>query len=737
MNIRSNIFAALLAIAMIGARQPPATRPTTFIEPRDCVTAECHANIKSFKVIHAPVAADSCEVCHQTDNIAAHTFTTRTSGADLCTYCHEFSTEGMPVVHKPVANGECLGCHDPHGGNTRAIVREESMAALCGRCHEPVTDHKSFAHSPVAQGECDSCHPPHASRFQNLVVAVGSDLCLKCHTDFEHRMNAAPIRHKALEKGCQKCHDPHGSSDAMSLRQPAPDLCFGCHDKLQKQVSGAMFAHNVVTKDRACLTCHTPHFSVVAKLQPKPAAVACMSCHDKEIKTQSATVAAVPEISNPKLFKHGQIKDGECGGCHEVHGGDRRVLLKKGLSRSYYQRFSLENYELCFSCHEERLVEADRTTTVTAFRNGDKNLHVVHANRDDRDRGCNVCHTTHASEGPRLIRATLQYGTWPMPMQFVKTETGGSCANGCHPSARYDREHAVVPATGPATRQSPVIARAQRREDRYVHWTTTDRRGRRVTIPASSSGLTVLLLIGSETTDTAPITNALGDLGSALAVACGTDASKSADRLEANGFAGPIIVDESLHTVRALQARGWPLAILLQSDGLEIARLTGDSQSIALKLASYLRAPSTQGVEDEDSTRRVKRTVRLANALLDSGKAETALATLDTALKSDGSSAELLAARAQALLNLNRPRDAAETIQSIARGALPPAQDALLRSRLAIVQGKWDDARALLEAGLKQSPDDRSLHFQMAKVCEHFQAWQQAAEHYRAGSEAR
>ena len=52
---------------------------------------------------------------------------------------------------------------------------------------------------------------------------------------------------------------------------------------------------------------------------------------DKAVKKeQGETIrAAVGEIADPKQFKHGEIRDGQCGGCHEVHGGKRAFLLAK------------------------------------------------------------------------------------------------------------------------------------------------------------------------------------------------------------------------------------------------------------------------------------------------------------------------------------------------------------------------------------------------------------------------
>jgi len=76
-------------------------------------------------------------------------------------------------------------------------------------------------------------------------------------------------------------------------------------------------------------------------------------------------------------------------------------------------------------------------------------------------------------------------------------------------------------------------------------------------------------------------------------------------------------------------------------------------------------------------------------------------------------------------------------MRKIPVGDLPKSQESLLRARFAMAQSKWEDARSLLGTALKESPDNRQLHIQMAKVCEHFQAWQEAAEHYREANNIR
>ena len=84
------------------------------------------------------------------------------------------------------------------------------------------------------------------------------------------------------------------------------------------------------------------------------------------------------------------------------------------------------------------------TTDLTDFRNGSSNLHYLHVSKPEKGRTCRACHAPHASAGPKHIRETVSYGVWEIPIQFKKTDTGGSCQPGCHRPKAYDRASPVT-----------------------------------------------------------------------------------------------------------------------------------------------------------------------------------------------------------------------------------------------------------------------------------------------------
>ena len=119
----------------------------------------------------------------------------------------------------------------------------------------------------------------------------------------------------------------------------------------------------------------------------------------------------------------------------------------------FYAPFHVEDYALCFSCHSQDLVLTKETSNLTDFRNGDLNLHYLHVNKPQRGRTCRSCHATHASNLPKHIRESVPFGTWSLPIEFKKTQTGGSCAPGCHLPKKYDRNDPVDYSALPAEKE--------------------------------------------------------------------------------------------------------------------------------------------------------------------------------------------------------------------------------------------------------------------------------------------
>ena len=450
------LAAALLAAppaATAPAPTPPATtalalaklpKPDKAVPAADCTNAGCHADVKQFKVVHGPVNVNACDACHKLTDAPSHKFAMTRAKAQTCTFCHQLDTQGAKVVHKPVADGACLACHNPHGGGDRHFLRGKTMRDTCDACHQDVVGKNKYLHGPVAAGACGGCHRAHSSDLPKLLVATGRDLCVSCHKEMDEQLRETKFVHQPVKDDCSQCHDPHGSDFPMQVRKGTVDLCFSCHGDIKKAVAAAPQKHSVVTSKAACLSCHTPHGGELAKLLKNKQVTVCLSCHNKTITTDTGrTIASQSAVLAPGMVAHGPIREGDCGGCHNAHGGANTHLLAKPYPPTFYAKFSVDRYGLCFGCHDKQLALTEHTDSLTGFRNGDANLHYVHVNRPDRGRTCLACHETHVSKYAMHIRESVPFGQWDMPINYAPTKTGGSCAPGCHRALAYDR---VTPA---------------------------------------------------------------------------------------------------------------------------------------------------------------------------------------------------------------------------------------------------------------------------------------------------
>jgi len=415
-------------------------KPTS--EPKTCRTAECHTGFSKKKHLHGPVGLGDCDACHESTDPKKHSYKMAESGRKLCESCH-LEQAAKKHVHKPLKDGDCMQCHDPHASNNKKFLLKDNMAELCAGCHENVTK-KKHLHGPVAVGQCSVCHDAHSSDNEHLLSVDPKKLCISCHTTTQKEMEKFEFVHKATDGKCFGCHDPHGADNWKMLRDKAPKMCYSCHEDIEKRAENSKHKHGVIKEEGSCLLCHTPHASTVKYLLKDAPTKLCLKCHDKPLGVKEGDIIpAFTKQIEGKKFMHGPVEEKDCAGCHKTHGSDHFRMLENEYPASFYAPFDKKNYDLCFGCHEDTVVLNERTKKLTDFRNGDLNLHYLHVNKDRRGRTCRACHQTHASNHPKHIRESVPYGSWELPIGFEKTETGGTCAPGCHVPKDYDRVKAV------------------------------------------------------------------------------------------------------------------------------------------------------------------------------------------------------------------------------------------------------------------------------------------------------
>jgi predicted CXXCH cytochrome family protein len=178
----------------------------------------------------------------------------------------------------------------------------------------------------------------------------------------------------------------------------------------------------------------------------------CLSCHDKPlVAADGHTIPNMKPVIAGSRFLHGPIRSGDCSGCHDPHGARFPNLLDAAFPKTFYARFDLGRYQLCFNCHDSAMVLQPRTTSLTNFRDGDVNLHYVHVNRDDKGRSCKTCHAVHGSNLPNHMASQVPFegSSWAMPIEFEKRPEGGACSPGCHVPRTYTPGPTTAPATMP------------------------------------------------------------------------------------------------------------------------------------------------------------------------------------------------------------------------------------------------------------------------------------------------
>lgn len=319
-------------------------------------------------------------------------------------------------------------------GQTDTVVNK------CFECHGKFME-KKFVHNPVKEA-CAKCHQSNGKQHPledvegfSLVKEV-PQLCYSCH---EEKNILKEVVHSPLKEGdCFSCHDNHSSKGEHLLSASLPGLCYSCHTDLQNKVDTAAVVHGAMKEQKVCLNCHSPHSSAEKKILVQAEPDLCFSCHDKPIKVGQHTVPNMKDLIVNSKYLHGAIDNNGCSACHDPHASQNSNLLSKSFPSGNYAPLKKDSYSLCLDCHESALYEDAETTESTGFRNGSKNMHFLHVNKE-KGRTCNNCHNVHASNNLFLISDKVSFGSWEMPMKFTKLPKGGSCAPGCHTEKKYER----------------------------------------------------------------------------------------------------------------------------------------------------------------------------------------------------------------------------------------------------------------------------------------------------------
>jgi predicted CXXCH cytochrome family protein len=332
-------------------------------------------------------------------------------------------------------------------GEVRAapMKTEVSKAALRrGAAVAPLpADKAPHVHAPFDSTQCGVCHVNNDPKKPGPIRhASVNEQCYECHDDVKDIM-ARKRKHVPAVEACTNCHNPHNSAQPALLALDTVALCTKCHAGIKKQLTRGRVQHDAVTKDKKCSNCHNPHASNIERLLIALPFDLCVTCHSRDgmVSSDGKQMTNYKKWLGDNPVWHDPVRAKDCSACHRTHAGDNFRLLVAEYPSAFYAPYERKNYGLCYGCHNDKVVSVAETTTLTAFRDGSRNLHYVHVNRE-RGRTCRACHEVHASKQPHHIREGVPYGQkgWVLKIGYTKLPTGGSCAKTCHDTKTYNNK---------------------------------------------------------------------------------------------------------------------------------------------------------------------------------------------------------------------------------------------------------------------------------------------------------
>ncbi len=112
--------------------------------------------------VHKPYKEKKCEECHTPDKRLLMPM------PDLCFKCHTSFVKSYAVVHGPVAAGACLNCHNQHSSKyPKLLIRQGQQ--ICVYCHNPSLVFASKVHKDIEDAECTMCHNPHGGKSRYML----------------------------------------------------------------------------------------------------------------------------------------------------------------------------------------------------------------------------------------------------------------------------------------------------------------------------------------------------------------------------------------------------------------------------------------------------------------------------------------------------------------------------------------------------------------------------------------
>jgi predicted CXXCH cytochrome family protein len=273
---------------------------------------------------------------------------------------------------------------------------------------------------------------------KNTEISGEEPTCKDCHSILIENKT----KHPPAIESCDACHQVNikdhteNGTKGLNLTDKLPDLCFSCHDGIKNEIDSLKKIHLALNESKSCVSCHSPHSSKNDKLLISEEKTLCLSCHNKDKSKTGEKIVNIENLLLKSKVIHPVINDAGCIICHKPHVSINQKLLKNTFPAAIYATDANEAFGLCFECHNSDMLKEARTTSATNFRDGDKNLHLIHL-KGNKSRSCILCHNVHASMNNHLIEDKVAFGNWMLPLKYISNENGGSCSPGCHKKKEY------------------------------------------------------------------------------------------------------------------------------------------------------------------------------------------------------------------------------------------------------------------------------------------------------------
>jgi tetratricopeptide (TPR) repeat protein len=265
----------------------------------------------------------------------------------------------------------------------------------------------------------------------------------------------------------------------------------------------------------------------------------------------------------------------------------------------------------------------------------------------------------------------------------------------------------------------------------------TDAGGAKVSVPDGRRATVILFVLAGQPQTTQAVEALRAALAKsadgvqAVVVVNGAQAAAEVRQLTEAKVPWPVVQDADHVTSGKLSVHVWPTTVIVSREGVRAGHVPGLPKAYASDVEAYVafaagaidpaalakRLASHDAVGDTPE-QIAERHVQIARRLLAKGLVEQARGELGRALALEPKEAATRMAIAELLLGVGDLDAARRLVDLVGEGVAVP-QVKLLRGRLLIADGKWDEARAMLLDALKLNPDPAEAYYRLGLVYEH------------------